>query len=209
MAGAVDLPAREGAVAAITGGISVCGSLDGPPVVAGGDRNGIDAVEDAFVVGGRTMGIDGRKTIGRHDAVPDLGALESIACQRFDVDNRSGPRQGAITQIRNDAQQNATARDGFEFCRYGFTHAIDQIGAHRITGVDQKMDKEGAVRRLIPAGNRCFDVPGTSATGNEPGVKAIRQVADLLPGCHHGLASGRRIDQVFDHDLADSHRIIA
>ena len=47
------------------------------------------------------------------------------------------------------------------------------------------------------------------STGHKTRVEAVGQVAYLLPGCRDGFTGGRRISQVFDHDLTDGHRIFA
>ena len=47
----------------------MCARLDGSPVIARCNRDGVDAVHDAFVMGCRTMRVCARYFAGEHDVI--------------------------------------------------------------------------------------------------------------------------------------------
>ena len=61
---AVLLPCGQGTIVTIAAGIGVSARLHRSPVVTGGHYQGIDAIHDAFVVGGGAVGVGVGKMIG-------------------------------------------------------------------------------------------------------------------------------------------------
>src|SRR5690625_6817949 len=79
----------------------------GPPVVAGGQRNRVNAVHDALVVGGGPIRVNARKIIGHDNAVAHLLAIKSLAGQLFYRNAYFGPDQRAIGQVGQNAQKRS------------------------------------------------------------------------------------------------------
>ncbi|MBS1270081.1 MAG: hypothetical protein MAG794_01034 [Gammaproteobacteria bacterium] len=70
-----------------------------PPIIAGGQGDGVDTVHDALVVGGRPIRIDSREIAGNDDAVPHLFAVEPFTVQLFHWYLAPGPHQGPIGKV--------------------------------------------------------------------------------------------------------------
>src|SRR3546814_2289361 len=70
-------------------GIGVCARLDGAPVIAGGDNNGVDAVHDAFVVGGGPIRVDGGESVCVDDTLDDILAGEEVRLERRSEEHTS------------------------------------------------------------------------------------------------------------------------
>ena len=123
-------------------GVGVGAGLDGAPVVAGGERHGVDAVHDALVVGGGAVRVDVGEVGGDDDAVAHALAGEALARERGGRQRDLGARQRAVGEVGEDAQEDLALGDGLDQRGHAFAHAVDQVGAHGVAGVDEQVHDE-------------------------------------------------------------------
>ena len=133
-------PSRQRGVVGTARRIGVGPGFHRPPVVAGRESDGVDAVHDALVVGRRSVGVDGRELAGDDDAVAHLLAVVAVVAEVLDRDLHLGSHQRAIGQIRQNPEEDLAAGDTLDERSDAFAHGVDQIGAHGVAGVDQKVD---------------------------------------------------------------------
>lgn len=76
------------------------GGFDGSPIVASGQRECIDAIHDAFVVGGGPIGIGQGQIVGEYDAIAYLFAGIPLAFQILDRNAYRSAGDGSVGQVR-------------------------------------------------------------------------------------------------------------
>ena len=144
----LDPPGGERAVAAGAAGVGVRPRLDRAPVVAGGDREGVDAVHDPLVVGGRAVRVGGGELVGVEHPLGHLRAVHAVARERRERDAHRGARQAPVGQVGEDAETRRTARDLLDHRRERLDQRVDGVGAHRVAGVEEEMhDDHGLTAR--------------------------------------------------------------
>ena len=111
IAGIVHGPGGERAVAVTAPRVGVGGRLDRPPVVAGREGDGVDAVHDALVVGGGPVGVHRREFVREHDAVAHPLAGEIGRLEQRGRDHGAGAHQGPVGQVGKDTQEHPAAAD--------------------------------------------------------------------------------------------------
>ena len=208
IAGLVGPPVRQRRIAAAARRVSVRAGLDGAPVVARRDGDGIDAVHDAFVVRGGAIRIDGRELGGDDDAVARLLA----ACSRLPASCSTGilqlrAHERAVGEVRQDAQEHLAARDRLDERRDALAHAVDEIRAHRVARVDEQVHDEhllGARRQRM---DEQLDVAGAAAARHHVRVQAVGEVDDLLLALAQRLLRLLHVGQIHDLNLADQNRV--
>ena len=163
-------PAGQRPILPVPGRVGMRPGLDGPPVVARGEGDGIHAVHDALVVGGCPVRIDQGQIVGQHDAVPHGFAGIAPASQILHRNAHPGLGDGPVGQIRQDAQEDFAAGDGFNQGGNAFAHAVDQVGAHRIPGIDQQVRHHHPLAAFRGPMNMRFQAPSAAASGQHLGV---------------------------------------
>ena len=210
LAVAVKFPARQGRITARTAGKGMGAGFNGPPVIAGGNDNRINAVHDAFVVGGGAIGVDNRQRAGLDNALCHAFARKSVCLQSVGCQAHGGAGQAQIRQIGENAQSHIAACHAFDKRGDGFRHGVDGIGAHGITDIHQQMQYQhradrGAFKQMdfdILAAAAQFDQHciariGRSDNlllmGQQPCTRAmnIGQVEHLYLGAHDGQSARR------------------
>ena len=108
------MPIGQGGVlpvaqAAAVGRIRVRPRFDGPPVVPGGDTDGVDAVHDAFVVGRGPIGINDGEGVGFFDPAGHFAAVHPLGSKRISRNGAASRGRPLIGQVGEDAQIGAAA----------------------------------------------------------------------------------------------------
>ncbi len=142
---AADAPARQRPVLPIGTRIGVRAGFDRPPVVAGRNRDRVDAVHDALVVGSRSIRVRGGDVARHHDSVTDDRAVEFVDGQLFGPVTDAPCHEGAIGEIRQDAHCNGAAADPGDARGHRLADRVDQVGAHGVPGVDEQVHRERSV----------------------------------------------------------------
>ena len=152
-------PLGERRIALSAGRVGMRPGLDGAPVVARGDGDGVDAVHNPLVVGGRPVRVHRRKVGRDDDAVADLFARVVVSSQRRVGNRAPGPGERAIRQVGKNAQEDLPAGDGLDQRRDAFAHSVGEIGPHGIAGIHEQVDNQ----RGLAAGRQSmgvqFDIP--------------------------------------------------
>ncbi len=113
--------------------------LDRAPVVAGGDRDRVDAVHDALVVRRGTVSVDARDIVGKHDGIAHRRAVVRAPGQVADGEPGSRRDQRAVGQVGQDAQRHVAVAPARDLRRQRLANRVDKIRAHRIHGVDKEV----------------------------------------------------------------------
>ena len=147
LTGTAHAPARQRPVAAVARCVGVCAGLYRAPVVAGGDRDGIDAVHDALVVCRGSVGIRGRDIARRDDSIPHRCTVAAGGGQLFGRVADPGRNDRAIGQVRQDAHGRAAAADRGDARRNRFADSVDQVRTHGVPRLHEQVHGErgGAV----------------------------------------------------------------
>ena len=150
--------------------------FEGSPVVAGSQRDRVNAIHNAFVVGCSPVGINQGQIVCQDDTVAHL--LTRIPLTLKVLHGNADPCFGdsSVGEVGKDAQEHLAAGDGFDQRGNTLAHGIHQIGAHGIAGVDMKMQHHHVATIFGCDVVKYFYAPGTAATGNHLGVQRVRKI---------------------------------
>ena len=172
--------------------------LDGAPVVAGGQGHRVDAVHHALVVRAGAVGVGVREPRGLRDPMRHLRAGEAEVRQRLEGDAAGGAREPQVGEIGEDAQPHPAAGDALDQRRDALAHGVDQVGAHRVLGIDDQVHDR--VRLSADRQQSHFEVLRASPSRLHRRMQAVRHGEDrvLLP-------EDRRLGSLGVGKLGDLH----
>ena len=188
--------------------MSVRTGFDRAPVVARRNRNSVDAVHDALVVGSRAVWIRGGDVARHDDGIADGRSVEIVNGQLFGQIADARGHQGAIGEIRQDAHRNFAAADFGNPRRNRLTYRVDQVCAHGVAGIYEQVNRERslAAGKRKPADLDVANAPAPLAKARMNGVSSREQ----LVRCSLDTR-GRRpgIGNIRDVDLSCQQRFVA
>ncbi len=140
-------PDGQGRVAPRAGRERVGACLDGAPVVAGRDHDGVDAVHDALVVRGRAVRIELREARRVDDAVDDVRRRSMASVARTEAGTRHVTRTQRWSQ-RFERMRSPTRPPAMAARRSAtrLGDGVDEVGPHRVVAVDDDVDDEDVGR---------------------------------------------------------------
>ena len=178
--------------------------FDGAPILAGGERHRIDAVENALVVRSCAIGIGISESIGFDDPLCDRLAGELCAVECRNRDPAGGPGLALVAEIGEDAQQGPAPADRFQFGRERLAGCVHGVGPHCITRVQQQMhDEHGPGRGILQLVH--LQIEGAAAQATDGGVQVGEPGQEFLlaaPDAHDGRVRVGRVQQL---NLPDHH----
>ncbi len=137
---------------------------------------------------GRPVRIGGCDVARHHDGIPNGFAIELVHGESLGRVADAGGRNGAVGEIRQNAHRNLTAADLGNARRQGFADGIDQVGAHRIPGIDEQVHRQSCIPTRQRQATQ-LDVTNATASLSEPRVhgvcgteKFVRRRPDTLFG---------------------------
>ena len=139
---------RERPVLPIETRIGVRAGFDRSPVVAGRNRDGIDTVHDALVVGGRPIRIRSSNIARHDDGITDGSSVEVVNGQLLGPVGDTRGRQRAVGEIGKDAHRDRAAADLGDVRRDRLADRVDQVCTHRVAGIHEQVHHE----RCLAAG---------------------------------------------------------
>src|SRR5690606_9009346 len=122
--------------------IGVCAGFDGPPIVACGYDDGVDAVHDAFVVRSGAVRVNRCEFVGVDNAVNDVNPTVFAGLQQFGRQPQMRARQSQVGKIGQNAQSDAAAGNLLHASGHGFGHGVDGVGAHGVADIDNQVDDD-------------------------------------------------------------------
>ena len=182
--------------------------FDRAPVVAGRDRDRVDAVHDALVVGGRPVWVGGGDVARRDDRVADGLAIEITDGQAFRGVADAGSHYRTICEVRQYSHRHGAAADLGHARRDGFADRVHEIGAHSVPGVHVQVHGD----RGLPAGQReaaHVDLANAAAPLAQTRVHRIRRLQQLPGRCLDICRRPIDVGDLRNVDLPGQQRLVA
>ena len=127
---------------AVPGGVGVRPGLDGAPVVARGDGDGVNAVHHALVVGGGAVGIGPSEPPSGGDAFSDLSAGSPFGVEVLRAQAHPGAGEAAVGEVREDPQAHTLAGDRLHQRRQTLHQGVDHVRAHGVDTVEVHVEHD-------------------------------------------------------------------
>ena len=147
--------------------------LDGPPVVAGRERERVNTVHDALVVRRRPVRVGARNIARENDPVTDDLRAEVAGREARQRVAHARRHDRVVRQVAQDAQRDLAAAEFGEARRQCLAERVDQVGTHGVGSVDQELNGDDfpAARQFEDAG---LDVPRAAAALEQAGMYGVR-----------------------------------
>ena len=171
----------------------MCSSLNRAPVVPGSDRESVDAIHDALVVRRRPVWIYAGNVTGKHDTVPNKFSIHAVASECGQRIAHASLHDRSIGQIRKNSQRHIAAADvRYQRCDK-LTDRIDEVGTHRVTGIDKHVHSEQ--RRAVRQFERSkLHAPYAATPGAKPWMNFVRHINKIArrgsQGCQRCVTIG-------------------
>ena len=150
-----DAPFGQRRVAAVPRGKRVRPRLDRAPVLAESEQHRVDAVHDAFVVGGGAVRIALGKHRRLHDAAGELLRIAFAATDQRRKRHLAAHDHGAaVGEVRQDAQTHAAAGQLLDARGDALAHRVDGVGSHRVAHVHDQMRHQHGATGIVRAERR-------------------------------------------------------
>ena len=201
------VPARQRGIATASRSPCMTACLDGAPVIAGSQRNGVDTVHHALVVRDRAVRVHRGEFVRDDDAIAHLFAIEATLREQLRRDDAFRTCQRTVGKIGKDAQEDLAAGDVLHQRGDAFAHGVHEVGSHRVTRVDQQVNHQHVALGVLARVNVNFKVLRTTPARHHFRVQRIGEVQDFflaLQDCGLRLGNMRNFD---DLDLADEDRV--
>ena len=153
-------------------------------------HDGVDAVEDALVVGGRAVGIELGEARRVDDARDDLVPIHVVGGQHRGGDAAGHANAALVAEVGEDAQADLGVGDLGEAIGHRLGDGVDQVRPHRVAAVDEHVDDDHPV--LGAAEDARLDLSRAPAAGHEPRHGAIGQPQESPPRARGRAPQPRR-----------------
>lgn len=123
-------------------------TFDGPPILSGGQADGVDAIHDALVVGDCSIGVLPGEFIGFDDLVGYFYSIVALPAHLLDWNDELAFGDSLVTIVAENGDTSSNAHAGHKL--FGaFRNRVDQVGAHRFFDIDQNVQRVVAGLSLL------------------------------------------------------------
>ena len=153
----------------------MCCGLDRTPVIASSDSQRVDAIHDALVVRRCPVWIYKSDIAGKNDAVTNRRPVQSVAGESGLRITHVRLHYRSVGQVGKNLQRRSAAADvGNQRCN-NLTDCVDEIGTHRITGIDEHV--HGEKRCVVRQCQRSkFQLSYAATPGVQSWVNLVRRI---------------------------------
>ena len=124
------------------------GCFDGPPILAGGEGEGVDRVHDAFVVSGGSEDVELGEPVAFEDSPGEREAGDGEVGVRVEVGEQgdwqfeAGGGQSGGREVGEDFEQTLAARQLLQKRVDVFQQRVGLVGPHALAHVHHQLDHQ-------------------------------------------------------------------